>query len=295
MFNSETERLRRAATYLKQNLQMTNQLTIRNTLGTFAWSCLMLASANAGEPDAMVSLHGNPQIAGAEAGEADGGGENASNPLAKVKNTDLRWQHSDLGSGRSINDFFIDGAFMATDKLKIKYELHYWETDVTGSSQAGWESLVIKPIYFPTEGAWGSVKYRIAVGVDWIVDLGDDDKGIGLGSDQIGPFGGVALGFPTKTMLIPLLQHFISYSGNDVNSTAVRLIALQPLPHDTWLKLDAKLPIDWEADEAIRGISEIQFGKTINKYVALYADGLVGYGGGKTFDWGAGLGLRITY
>jgi hypothetical protein len=57
--------------------------------------------------------------------------ENASNPLAKVKNTDLRYQYLDLDDGR-VNDFFIDGAFMALDSLKIKYEVHYWETDISG-------------------------------------------------------------------------------------------------------------------------------------------------------------------
>ena len=49
--------------------------------------------------------------------------ENASNPLAKASNTDIRWQHLD-GSGFSNDDMFIDGAMMATDSLKIKYELH---------------------------------------------------------------------------------------------------------------------------------------------------------------------------
>jgi hypothetical protein len=32
------------------------------------------------------------------------------------------------------------------------------------------------------------------------------------------------LGLPSRTMLIPLVQQFISYSGEDVNTTAFRLI-----------------------------------------------------------------------
>lgn len=47
-----------------------------------------------------------------------GTGENASNPLAKVKNTDLRWQYQDLDGG-AVNDFFIDGAFMANDSVQV--------------------------------------------------------------------------------------------------------------------------------------------------------------------------------
>jgi len=52
-------------------------------------------------------------------------------------------------------------------------------------------------------------------------------------------------------VLIPLVQQFLSYSGEDVNTTAFRLIAIKPLPGKMWTKLDAKVPIDWEHDEAV--------------------------------------------
>ena len=31
-----------------------------------------------------------------------------------------------------------------------------------------------------------------------------------------------------------------------------------------WLKLDAKVPIDWENDQAVPANAELQFGKNIN-------------------------------
>lgn len=221
--------------------------------------------------------------------------ENASNPLAKAKNTDIRFQSLDTDNG-TINDIFIDGAFMATDNFKIKYELHYWETNITGKSHDGFESALLKGIYFPKEGKTEHFSYRLAVGMDWIVDLGDKDKGIGFDSDQIGPFGGVALGFPkTKTMVIPLAQQFISYSGDDVNTTAGRLIVLQPFPEGYWAKLDAILPVEWENDEAMPASTELQIGKNLNDRVALYTDFLAGIGGDKAFDWGVGFGVRFKY
>ena len=67
------------------------------------------------------------------------GEENASNPLASVNNTDLRWQYFDL-DGPERNDFWVDGSYMLSPKLKFKYELHYWDTDVTGSSESDWAS-----------------------------------------------------------------------------------------------------------------------------------------------------------
>ncbi len=221
--------------------------------------------------------------------------ENASNPLAKVRNTDLRYQYFDLVDGSDRHDIFIDGSFMATDKLKIKYELHYWETNVTGRSEDGFEKLSLKGIYFPKEGAWGTWKYRLAVGLEWILDFNNDDKGIGSGSDQLAPFVGVALLPRPGTILIPLVQQFLSYSGNDVNTTGPRLIALQTLPQDFWLKLDGKVPIDWENDNAIPATLEVQLGKHISDSLAVYVDGLFGIGGDRPYDYGVGLGIRIKY
>ena len=56
------------------------------------------------------------------------GEENASNPLASVNNIDVRYQYFDL-DGPERNDFWLDGAYMLTPKLKLKYELHYWDTN----------------------------------------------------------------------------------------------------------------------------------------------------------------------
>jgi hypothetical protein len=99
----------------------------------------------------------------------------------------------------------------------------------------------------------------LAVGLEWIKDLGDTNKGIGPGADQIAPLAGVALQIETGT-LIPLIQHFYGYSGDDLNQTALRLIGLKPLPSQSWAKLDFKLPYDWESD-AVPSSVELQLGK----------------------------------
>ena len=224
--------------------------------------------------------------------------ENASNPLAKVKNTDLRYQYLDAEGGH-INDAFVDGAFMANDKLKIKYELHFWETDLSGSSESGIESSTLKAIYFPHEAKVEDrsfAGYRLAVGLDWIVDLSDDDdEAIGSGSDVLAPFAGIALGYESGLTLIPLVQYFTEYSGDAVSQTAVRMIALQPLADKKWLKLDAKVPFDHENDDAIPATVEFQLGKTFREGLGAYTDLLVGVGGDRPYDWGLGVGVRFSY
>jgi hypothetical protein len=256
------------------------------------WFFLMLfavGAVSAQEPEGDVDIDWDGP-------DQPGDGENASNPLAAVSNTDLRWQYLDLkDSGKHLNDYFVDGAFMLNPKLKLKYELHYWDTNLSGTSHSGAESAVLKLIWFPHQGRMESgTGYRLAFGMDYIHDLGDADKGIGFGADQVGPFAGVALALESGLTIIPLLQHFTSVSGADVNTTAARLIALQPFGDAWWLKLDAKIPYDWE-NETVPADAEIQLGKTLKPGLGLYADGLVGLGSDRLYDWGVGVGLRFNY
>lgn len=139
------------------------------------------------------------------------------------------------------------------------------------------------------------MKYRVAVGFDWTHDFDNDDKGIGSGSSTIAPFVGVALGVSEKTTLIPLVQHFMSYDGNSINQTAFRLIGMQKLPQQMWLKLDAKVPVDWQNDEEIPATVELQWGKMLNSRFGAYVDGLAGVGGDRPYDYGLGIGVRTMF
>ena len=222
--------------------------------------------------------------------------ENASNPFAAVSNTDVRLQYFDL-DGPELYDFYVaDGAYMATPKLKLKYELHYWDTDVSGSSESGFESLHLKPIYFPEKmvGTLGEWKYKLAVGAELIVDLGDEDKGTGSGSDVVAPLLGLAM-VRGNTTLIPIVQHFVDFNGNEVSLTAFRMIAIQSLPNNYWGKIDAKIPVDWDDDEAILSTLEVQLGKMFSPSFGSYAEVLAGIGGDKPYEWGVGVGVRFNY
>jgi len=219
--------------------------------------------------------------------------ENASNPLAAVNNTDVRLQFFDLGASSDRYDLWADGAYMLTPKLKLKYELHYWNTDVIGTRESGLETFHVKPIYFPTAGEWGTWKYKLAVGAEWIVGFGNEDEGIGTGSDQIAPLVGVAL-VKGSTVLVPLLQHFVEYDGPEVNQTSVRLIAIQSLPDNFWGKLDAKIPFDWQND-TVPASAEVQLGKMFTPAFGSYVDGLFGIGNDRPYDWGVGVGIRYNY
>jgi hypothetical protein len=231
-------------------------------------------------------------LIGITPGYADG---NASNPLAAVNNDDIRAQYFDLDGPKRTN-YWVDGAYMVKPKLKLKYEIHYWNTDVTGSSENDWESLHLKPIYFPASlvGEWGDWKYATAIGGELIVDAGNTDKGIGTGSDQIAPLIGWSMS-KGNTTLVPLIQHFVEYDGPDVNQTAFRLIGIQSLPNNLWGKLDAKIPVDWENDNAIPATAEFQLGKMFSPAFGIYTDVLVGLGSDRPYEWGFGIGARFNF
>ncbi len=135
----------------------------------------------------------------------------------------------------------------------------------------------------------------MAVGVEWIQDFGNEDKGIGSGSDQIAPLVGIALMPGGGTVLIPLVQHFMEYDGPDVSQTAFRLITIKPLPNKFWGKLDAKVPVDWEHDNAIPASTEVQLGRMFTSSFGIYVDGLAGIGDDRPYDWGVGVGVRFNY
>jgi len=222
--------------------------------------------------------------------------ENASNPLAAVSNTDLRAKYFDLDEDIR-RDYYVDGGSMLTPDLKLKYELHYWNTNVTGSNESDWESLHLKPIYFPesVKGKLGDWMYKLAVGGELTVYFDNEDQGIGSESDTIAPLIGLALN-QGDTSLIPLVQHFEEYSGPDVSRTSFRLIFLQAFPdHKMWFKLDNKLPVDWENDNEIPASVEVQLGKNFSPSIASYVDALLGVGGDREYDWGVGVGLRYNY
>jgi hypothetical protein len=272
---------------------MKKSITLRLSL-TFAivsipFGSLFAEDVSRLDDSATIADDGLEEAGASEASSS----ENASNPLAAVNNTDLRFQYFDL-DGSDRQDLWADGAYMLTPKLKLKYELHYWDTNVTGSSENGFESFHLKPIYFPTQGKLGSWNCKTAIGGEWIASFGNDDKGIGSGSDQIAPLVGLAL-VKGGTVLVPLVQHFVSYNGPNVNTTAFRLIAIQSLPNDFWGKLDLRLPVDWENDSAIPASAEVQLGKMFSPGFGSYIDGLIGLGGDKPYEWGLGVGLRFNY
>ena len=127
-----------------------------------------------------------------------------------------------------------------------------------------------------------------------VVEFGNEDKGIGTGSDEIAPLVGLAL-VKGNTVLIPLVQHFLSYNGPDVSTTAFRLIAIQSLPNSYWAKLDAIVPIEWENDNAVPATGEVQVGKMFSPAFGVYVDGLFGIGSDKPYEWALvrGFGLII--
>ena len=224
-------------------------------------------------------------------------GAAGSNPLAAVSKVDLAWEYIRTNSGDDSSDYNLKASTMLHPRIKLNVEAHYWDTDVTGEDEDDFESVSVKPIWFPHDQQLGEVwGLRVAAGAEYIKDFDNDDKGIGTGTDQIGPLFGLAfMNRESKTVLIPLVQHFEDVgSGPNISTTAFRVIALQPLPGGYWAKGDLKLPHDWENEEWPASV-EVEGGKMIAQNIGLFLTGLAGLGGDKPYDWGAALAVRVNF
>ncbi len=278
---------------------LNNNHWIRGMRGSLTAVFLLLITVSALTPvraaDTGAEGGSATSAQGGDSAQAEGGAA-ASNPLAAVNNTDLKWTYLQINGPNSSrrNDFWIKGGWLFAAWGKLSYELTYTETDITGSSEKDWESLSLKPIFFIGSGQLGSWKYRLATGFEWILDFDNQEQGIGSGSDQIAPLFGVALSPRQGTTVIPLVQHFVSYSGNDVNTTGFRFIVVQRLPHQMWTKLDAIAPYDWENDR-FSATAEVELGRMLTPLFGVYVSGLAGIGNDRFIDWGASLNVRFSY
>ncbi len=231
--------------------------------------------------------------------QAEEAGSAASDPTARVNFIDVRAQFFDLEDGSDRDVYRIEGARVFNPKFKMTFELHYWETDVTGRDRSGWAEYHLKGIYFPKDGQRGNMKYRLAVGAELIIDGDNVDKGIGPGADQIAPLFGVALIPKPGTTLIPLVQYFKSFDeepGRDVEQTALRFIALQQLDDiNGWVKGDFKFITDHENDDKSSTTFEVQVGKMFTLTFGAYFEGLFALGGQKPHDDGFGIAGRFLF
>ncbi len=252
-----------------------------------------------GEPEFNLTLFSQEPTPGQDTplGEGQDDPEDAaaaSNPLSSTSNLDFRVDYFGLGS-KDRYDFNIRGGTMLHPRVKLAFEVHYWSTNITGTTNDNWERLVLRPIYFVKDAKLNETwKMRIATGVEFSFDADNADEGIGSGSDQIAPLLGFAFNnSESKLTLIPFVQQFLSIDGPNVNITAFRLIALQPLPDAMWLRLDAKLPFDWTHD-TVPASFEVELGKMLGGW-GVFGTGFFGIGGDRLYDWGVGVGLRFTF
>ena len=224
------------------------------------------------------------------------GGAAASNPLAAVNSIDLKWTYTSLtdqSSSRS-DRYWIKGSYTFNRWAKLSYEVNYQRTNITGANQSDWQSVSLKPIFFVKQGQLGSGKYRLATGFEVILDADNCDKGIGRCTDLFSPLLGIAYMPREGTTIVPLVQHFVEISGEDTNTTGARLIAIQKLPEQYWIKLDLIVPWDWDREE-IAGTAEVELGRMVSPKLGLYASAITGVGGSRRVDWGASVNVRFVY
>ena len=226
-------------------------------------------------------------------------GANASNPTATVNFQDLRYRYFDLNDSANKHSFETEGAYMFHPRFKFTNELRYVRTDRSGSWETDFEVLKLKGIFLTDIMPFG-IKAKLALGAEWIKDLGDFEEGTGSGSDQIAPLVGIGW-IPTETdFIITLVQYFHSYDthdgGSKVRKTGPRLIYIRKIPQiGGWFKADYKGEIDHEDDEDYSSTLELQLGKMFTPRIGAYVEGLIGDDVFETNAYNKGIGVALRF
>jgi len=229
-------------------------------------------------------------------------GADASNPTAAVNYQDARYRYFDLDQGADKHSFETEGAYMLHPRFKLTNELRYVNTDRSGKSEQDFEELKLKGIHLSDIEPFG-IKAKLALGVEWLKDLGDFKKGTGTGADSIAPLVGIGWIPDDRNFIITLVQYFHSYDTDsarkeDVRETAPRLIWIRTLPDiGGWFKADLKMSIDHEDDENFNQILELQLGKMLSPRIGIYGELLLGDDvlDSNAYNVGGGLALRFMY
>ena len=117
-------------------------------------------------------------------------GAAASDPTAAVNYQDVRYRYFDLDQGADKHSFETEGAYMLHPRFKITNELRYVNTDSSGRSEQDFEELKLKGIHLTNIKPFG-IKAKLALGAEWLKNLGDFEKGTGSGADIIAPMAGI--------------------------------------------------------------------------------------------------------
>ena len=184
-------------------------------------------------------------------------------------------------------------------RFKFTNELRGVRTDRSGDWETDFEVLRFKGIFLTDIMPFG-IKAKLALGAEWIKDLGDFEEGTGSGSDQIAPLAGIGW-IPTDSdFIITLVQYFHSYDTHDggpkVRQTGPRLIYIRKIPQiGGWFKADYKGAIDHEDDEDFSSSLELQLGKMFTPRIGAYVEGLIGDDVFETNAYNKGIGVAVRF
>jgi len=135
-------------------------------------------------------------------------GAAASDPTAAVNYQDVRYGYFDLDQGADKHSFETEGAYMLHPRFKLTNELRYVSTDSSGKTEQDFEELKLKGIHLTNIKPFG-IKAKLALGAEWLKDLGDFEKGTGTGADSIAPLAGIGWVPDDRNFIITLVQYFI--------------------------------------------------------------------------------------
>jgi hypothetical protein len=229
-----------------------------------------------------------------------------ADPTDFITRYEPSYEYKKLDNGSELNLFVLRGDLALRRDISLRLDLPLINFDPDSSleplgfdDETGFGDVITQIIYKPYSG--DQLAAIIGLRVDW--DTATEDE-VGQGGTTVAPLGAVAW-YPKRGWIIAPVVQWTTGEGldndplpgdRDRNELSYRQIVLwQPMkPYMSWLLLDPELIIDFEDDNDETLTIGVEYGKMINKTMAVFIKPTVGVGD-SDLDWAIKIGFRHMF
>lgn len=245
-----------------------------------------------------------PAVAQAQAQAGTEAANGSESVVKRIDPTDfstrleVRNEYQDLQGGGSMNMLVprLDYAVSSTFSLRLETPIVAADPNTPGNNgDSGMGNLLVRTSYRAARGQG----YAVVVAAEFIFDTASKDS-LGSGKNVIAPLVFASLDVPRyHSVFFPFLQHYFTVSGDDArpdaNYTSFKPVWLTRWPDRYYTVVEPHFIIDHERGDRVGLTLEGEFGRFLDRNLALWARPGVGLHGDNiplVYNWNFEVGLR---
>jgi hypothetical protein len=185
-------------------------------------------------------------------------------------------------------------------RASVRIDVPWVKTDVPyGTHGSGVGDLDVRVNYLP----YVTTKNALLVALEASFDTAKD-VAQGRGKNTVMPMIGYAFFLPNNFIFAPAYQHNLSVSGDedraDINEGYVDIYMVKTTRNKyAWLLLDPRVIIDYENDNHVSGVVELEAGSLVGRMMggvgSVYLRPGVGFGENRIYNWNIQAGFKLIF